>query len=296
MTEKYDTFDFEYDPEESFADMDGLTTYLSEIGRYKLLSNEETTDLFVRASGGDKEARDKLIAHNLKLVVKYAKLIKQSYKSNVPLIDLIQAGNMGLMRAVEKFDFTRGYAFSTYAIWWIRQSIIRHIYESENSIRVPVHMSEKFTTISKAESAFIDANGREPTYEELSDDVKMTEKEYNLFKTVNTQVSSLNFTVGDDDSCEVMDLVNVGTDDPVYEETEREMLKSAINEVLDGMEPREAYIIRARYGLDGDTPKTLEQIGADLGITRERVRQLETIAMRKLRTSVSAAPIRSYAS
>lgn len=285
----------ELNQQETYHDTDSLSTYLSEIGRYKLLTNEETVELFKKIQQGDREAYNKMVTHNLKLVVKYAKVIKQSYKSNVPLTDLIQAGNIGLMRAVDKFEYKRGYAFSTYAIWWIRQSIVRHIYEVENAIRVPVHMSEKFTTISKAENSFKELNGREPSFEELSDSVKMTKKEYKLYKTVNTQVSSLNYTVGDDDNCELINFVNNGPEDPVYEETSQEMLKSTINEVLDNMDEREAHIIRARYGLDGCPPMTLEQIGKEMGITRERVRQLESLAMKKLRTSVTASSIRAFA-
>ena len=290
-----DMADLEY-TEESYQDTDSLSAYLSEIGRYKLLTGEETTELFKKIEKGDREAYNEVVVHNLKLSVKFAKQIKQTYKSNVPMLDLIQAGNMGLMRAVDKFDYRRGYAFSTYAIWWIRQSIVRHIYETENAIRVPVHMSEKFTTISKAENSFRDIHGRDPSYEELSPKVRMTEKEYKLFKSVNTQVASLNYNVGDDDDCEVMNFVSDGSSDPVYEETEREMLKATIREVLSNMDPREAYIINARYGLDGERPKTLEQIGSELGITRERVRQLESLAMRNLRTSVEAESVRAYAS
>ena len=142
--------------QEIYQDADSLTTYLSEIGKYKLLSNDEIKDLFQKIEKGDRDAYNTVVTHNLKLVVKYARVIKQSYKSNVPLTDLIQAGNIGLMRAVDKFEYEKGYAFSTYAIWWIRQSIVRHVYESENVIRVPVHMSEKFTSIDNAENNFKD--------------------------------------------------------------------------------------------------------------------------------------------
>lgn len=281
--------------QETYQDADSLTTYLSEIGKYKLLSNDEIKDLFQKIEQGDRDAYNTVVTHNLKLVVKYARVIKQSYKSNVPLTDLIQAGNIGLMRAVDKFEYQKGYAFSTYAIWWIRQSIVRHVYESENVIRVPVHMSEKFTSIAKAENTFKDMYGHEPTFEELSASVKMTKKEYKLYKTVNTQVSSLNYTLGDDDNCELMNFVHSGSEDPVYEETSQEMLKNTINDVLDSMDPREARIIRARYGLDGNAPMTLEEIGREMGITRERVRQLESLAMKKLRTSVTASSIRAFA-
>lgn len=269
--------------EQDFADVDSLTTYLGEIGRYKVLSNEEVTELFKKIEKGNKEAFDKVVNHNLKLVVKYAKTIKQSYKSCIPLLDLIQAGNLGLIHAVEKFEYKQGFAFSTYAIWWIRQAIVRHIYETESSIKLPVHTSEKFTTIAKAESEFKDANGREPTFSELKERISVTEKEYELYKTFDTTVASLNYQVGEDEDCELQNLIKDGSDDPVYDETSRVLLKETIKNILSSLDERERFILTKRYGLDDGDPETLEEIGKELGITRERVRQLEAQAMRTLR-------------
>lgn len=269
--------------EQDFADVDSLTTYLGEIGRYKVLSNEEVTELFKKIEKGNKEAFDKVVNHNLKLVVKYAKTIKQSYKSCIPLLDLIQAGNLGLIHAVEKFEYKQGFAFSTYAIWWIRQAIVRHIYETESSIKLPVHTSEKFTTIAKAESEFKDANGREPTFSELKERISVTEKEYELYKTFDTTVASLNYQVGEDEDCELQNLIKDGSDDPVYDETSRVLLKETIKNILSSLDERERFILIKRYGLDDGDPETLEEIGKELGITRERVRQLEAQAMRTLR-------------
>lgn len=269
--------------EQDFADVDSLTTYLGEIGRYKVLSNEEVTELFKKIEKGNKEAFDKVVNHNLKLVVKYAKTIKQSYKSCIPLLDLIQAGNLGLIHAVEKFEYKQGFAFSTYAIWWIRQAIVRHIYETESSIKLPVHTSEKFTTIAKAESEFKDANGREPTFTELKERISVTEKEYELYKTFDTTVASLNYQVGEDEDCELQNLIKDGSDDPVYDETSRVLLKETIKNILSSLDERERFILTKRYGLDDGDPETLEEIGKELGITRERVRQLEAQAMRTLR-------------
>ena len=271
--------------EQDFADVDCLTTYLNEIGKFKVLSNEEVTNLFKKIEKGDREAFEKVVNHNLKLVVKNAKAIKQSYKSCTPLLDLIQAGNVGLIHAVEKFEYKQGFAFSTYAIWWIRQAIVRHIYETEHSIKLPVHTSEKFTTISKAENSFKETYGREPTFEELSKTVKMTRKEYDLYKTFDTQVASLNFSVGDDDDCELQNLIKDGSDDPVYDETSKTFLKETVKKILKILDERERTIIVKRYGLDGGDPETLEEIGREIGITRERVRQLEAQAMRKLRAN-----------
>lgn len=269
--------------EQDFADVDSLTTYLGEIGKYKVLSSEEVTNLFKKIEKGDKEAFDTVVNHNLKLVVKYAKTIKQSYKSCIPLLDLIQAGNIGLIHAVEKFEYKQGFAFSTYAIWWIRQAIVRHIYESENAIKLPVHTSEKFTTLSKAESEFRDANGRDPSCEELRKKVSFTDKEYELYKTFDTTVASLNYQVGEDEDCELQNLIKDGSDDPVYDETSRVLLKETVKNILLTIGERERIILTKRYGLDGNDPETLEEIGKELGITRERVRQLEAQAMRTLR-------------
>jgi len=277
------------------CDIDLLNQYLKEIGKYKLLNNEEIDDLFEKYSQGDMNAHDSIVVHNLRLVVKYAKTIKYSYKADEPLMDLIQAGNIGLMHSVEKFEYKKGFAFSTYASWWIRQSIIRHIYDNENAIRVPVHMSEKFTTISKAIKTLSAEMGKEPTFEELEKIIKVTKKDYLLFKSIDTNVTSLNITIGQDNDCELMDLVSSDSQDPVYDEAKQNILSETIYNFLSGLEERERYILQERYGLNGSTPKTLEEIGKDLDITRERVRQIETIAMRKLRTSAKASSIRAYA-
>ena len=277
------------------GDTDSLKQYLREIGRYELLSEDETKTLFKRIEAGDKAAHDVVVEHNLRLVIKYAKSIKKAYRADEPIMDLVQAGNIGLMRAVDKFEVDKGYAFSTYASWWIKQSIIRHIYDNESAIRVPVHLSERFVAISKAIRIFREETGREPTYEELSKHVKISPKDYELFKSVDRNITSLNVAVGDDGDCELMDFVSSGTSaDPVYDETQHKMLGETINDVLDKLDERERYIIKARYGLDGHITQTLEEIGADLGITRERVRQIETVAMKKLRTSVKASSIRAF--
>lgn len=277
------------------AETDTLKQYLKEIGKYELLNNADQEALFRRIRKGDREAHNIVVEHNLRLVVKYAKSIKRAYRVEESIMDLVQAGNIGLMRAVDKFEFDKGYAFSTYASWWIKQSIIRHIYDNESAIRVPVHLSERFVAISKAIRIFREETGREPTYEELSKHVKISPKDYELFKSVDRNITSLNVAVGDDGDCELMDFVSSGTSaDPVYDETQHKMLGETINDVLDKLDERERYIIKARYGLDGHITKTLEEIGADLGITRERVRQIETVAMKKLRTSVKASSIRAF--
>ncbi len=263
------------------GDTDSLKQYLREIGRYDLLSEEETKTLFKRIESGDKAAHDVVVEHNLRLVVKYAKSIKKAYRADEPIMDLVQAGNIGLMRAVDKFEVDKGYAFSTYASWWIKQSIIRHIFDNESSIRVPVHMSERFVTLSRTIRTFREEKGVEPTFEELSKLIKVTKKEYDIFKSLDRNVISLNSIVSEDTDSELIDFVPGGdTADPVYEETK--------------LDARESYIVKARYGLDGMPSKTLEEIGADLGITRERVRQIETVAMKKLRTSVKAEALRAY--
>ena len=277
------------------GETDSLKQYLREIGRYDLLTEDEVKTLFKRIEAGDKAAHDVVVEHNLRLVVKYAKRIKKSYRAEEPIMDLVKAGNIGLMRAVDKFEVDKGYAFSTYASWWIKQSIIRHIFDNESSIRVPVHMSERFVSLSRAIRNFQEENGREPTFEELSKRVNITKKEYEVFKSLDRNVISLNTVINEESDTEIIDFIPcTEAADPVYEETHQKMLCETINDVLARLETRESYIIKARYGLDGMPAKTLEEIGRDLGITRERVRQIETIAMKKLRTSVKAEALRAY--
>lgn len=277
------------------GETDSLKQYLREIGRYDLLTEDEVKTLFKRIEAGDKAAHDVVVEHNLRLVVKYAKSIKKAYRAEEPIMDLVQAGNIGLMRAVDKFEVDKGYAFSTYASWWIKQSIIRHIFDNESSIRVPVHMSERFVSLSRAIRNFQEENGREPTFEELSKRVNITKKEYEVFKSLDRNVISLNTVINEESDAEIIDFIPcTEAADPVYEETHQKMLCETINDVLARLETRESYIIKARYGLDGMPAKTLEEIGRDLGITRERVRQIETIAMKKLRTSVKAEALRAY--
>lgn len=282
--------------EDDRVDTSALKQYLREIGKYRLLEPKEVEDLFKRTRDGDKEAYNKLVVHNLRLVVKYAKIIKKTYKVEESIMDLIQAGNIGLMRAVDKYEYKKGYAFSTYATWWIRQSIVRHIYDNEGTIRVPVHMSEKFIAISKAIEAFKEQEGREPTFEELKEHVKLSEKDYKLYKTFDKNVASLNTTIGEDGDSELMDFISSDdSPDPVYEEAKNILLSDTVREVLEKLDKREGYIIQERFGLNGRTPKTLEEIGYDLGLTRERVRQIESVAMKKLRTSAKASSIRAFA-
>ena len=277
------------------GETDSLKQYLREIGRYDLLTEDEVKTLFKRIEAGDKAAHDVVVEHNLRLVVKYAKSIKKAYRAEESIMDLVQAGNIGLMRAVDKFEVDKGYAFSTYASWWIKQSIIRHIFDNESSIRVPAHMSERFVSLSRAIRNFQEENGREPTFEEISKRVNITKKEYDVFKSLDRNVISLNTVINEESDTEILDFIPcTEAADPVYEETHQKMLCETINEVLARLETRESYIIKARYGLDGMPAKTLEEIGRDLGITRERVRQIETIAMKKLRTSVKAEALRAY--
>ncbi|MBQ5762074.1 MAG: sigma-70 family RNA polymerase sigma factor [Clostridia bacterium] len=277
-----------------YSESDALKQYLREISKYDLLSDEQIVELFKRIEQGDRVAYDVVVEHNLRLVVKYARSIKKSYRAQEPVMDLVQAGNIGLMRAVDKFEVDKGYAFSTYASWWIKQSIIRHIYDNESAIRVPVHMSEKFVGISRSIRNFQEETGREPTFEEIEKKSNVTRKEYNLFKSIDRNVLSLNATAGEDDS-EFGDFIRDGdSSDPVYEAANKTLLSETVQEVLGKLDSREAYIIKARYGIGDSYVKTLEEIGSDLGITRERVRQIESIAMKKLRTSIKAESLRSY--
>lgn len=280
---------------QNLCDVDSLKQYLHEIGRYDLLTDDEIKTLYKRIKDGDKAAHDVVVEHNLRLVVKYAKSIKKAYRAQEPIMDLVQAGNIGLMRAVDKFDIDKGYAFSTYASWWIKQSIIRHIFDNESSIRVPVHMSERFVTLSRFMRNYQEEYGVEPSFDEISKNVNISQKEYDVFKSLDRNVVSLNSVISDDSDTEIQDFISSDeSSDPVYDEIKQKMLCETINDVLARLEYRESYIIKSRYGLDGVPAKTLEEIGTDLGITRERVRQIESVAMKKLRTSVKAEALRAY--
>ncbi len=262
------------------ASQDTVRSYLNEIGRILLLTAKEEVDLAQRIERGDESAREHLITANLRLVVSVA---KKYTGHGIPLLDLIQEGNAGLMRAAEKFDWRRGYKFSTYATWWIRQAVTRAIAEQSRTIRLPVHVHEKLTKSYRVQRDLQLRLGREPTDDEIAGEMEMSEDQIGELKQAARLPISLETPIGEDGDTEIGHLI---PDDDAVEPMEaatRQLLTEQLDNVMEMLDPREQKILRLRYGLDDDTPRTLDQVGQEFGLTRERIRQIESQALRKLR-------------
>ena len=257
-----------------------LRLYLNDIGKYPLLTPEEEVTLAKKIKRGDKKAKEKMIRSNLRLVVKIA----QDYNHfGLPYLDLISEGNIGLIKAIERFDPSKGGKLSTYAAWWIKQSIKRALANQSKTIRLPVHLVEKVSRIKKAEDKLRELHKREPSNEEIAQAVNLPINKVAHFKSVAIRPSSLDITVGKDDSTKLGDLIgdrNASTpSDDYFNKSQIDDIHDALKEI----EERESQIIIMRFGLDNQRPKTLEDVGVALGLTRERVRQLQYIALRQLR-------------
>ena len=262
------------------ATQDPLKLYVRQIGDGRLLTPAEERELARRKDAGDEAAKRKLIESNLRLVMS----ITRSYtKAGVPLLDLIQEGNLGLIRAVEKFDYKMGFKLSTYATWWIRQSVTRALAEQGRTIRLPVHVADQVRRVMRGRRLLAQKLNRDPTYDEIAAETGFTpERVGELLELVQDPVS-LETPVGDGESM-YGDLVeDTNTAGPDVETAER-LRSSEVAAALDRLNPRMRRVLSQRFGLDGTAPKTLDEVGADLGVTRERVRQLESRALRALRT------------
>jgi RNA polymerase primary sigma factor len=259
---------------------DSVRVYLREIGKIRLLTMQEEVTLAKRIEHGDEEAQKKLIEANLRLVVSVA---KKYTKRGLLFLDLIQEGNQGLIRAVEKFKYRKGYKFSTYAIWWIRQAITRAIADQARTIRIPVHMVETINKLRKASRKLVQKLGREPAVEELSAEVGLPiEKVKNIMKTAMDPISLETPINGEEDS-HLGDFVEDKSALPPAETAFNLILKEQINKVLATLTERESRVIKYRFGLEDGWQRTLEEVGQKFGVTRERIRQIEAKALRKLR-------------
>ncbi|AMB99812.1 RNA polymerase subunit sigma [Aerococcus urinaehominis] len=259
---------------------DPVRMYLKEIGRVDLLTADEEVALAKRIEEGDPIAKQELAEANLRLVVSIA---KRYVGRGMSFLDLIQEGNMGLMKAVEKFDYTKGFKFSTYATWWIRQAITRAIADQARTIRIPVHMVETINKLVRIQRQLLQDLGREPTPEEIGAEMDLpTEKVREILKIAQEPVS-LETPIGEEDDSHLGDFIEDQDATSPVEHTSQELLKEQLNEVLDTLTDREENVLRLRFGLEDGQSKTLEQVGQQFGVTRERIRQIEAKALRKLR-------------
>ena len=273
----------EIDPTSVASDVkinDPVRMYLKEIGRVELLTADEEVALAQRIEQGDPVAKQELAEANLRLVVSIA---KRYVGRGMSFLDLIQEGNMGLMKAVEKFDYHKGFKFSTYATWWIRQAITRAIADQARTIRIPVHMVETINKLVRIQRQLLQDLGREPTPEEIGAEMDLpTEKVRDILKIAQEPVS-LETPIGEEDDSHLGDFIEDHDATSPADYTSAELLKEQLNEVLDTLTDREENVLRLRFGLEDGQSKTLEQVGQQFGVTRERIRQIEAKALRKLR-------------
>jgi RNA polymerase primary sigma factor len=260
-----------------------IKLYLREIGQVKLLTPGEEVELAARIKKGDKKAREQMIKANLRLVVKIA----HDYEGlGLPLLDLISEGNIGLMKAVERFDPAKGGKLSTYGAWWIKQSIKRALANQSKTIRLPVHLVDKISKMRRLSLKLQEELGREPTDEELAEELGMTASRVTQLRTAAIRPASLDAPIGDDESNNFAEIVQDENAETPYEELEDKTVTKMLQEMVKTLDPREATILRYRFGLDGGSEKTLEEVGAKFGVTRERVRQIQNIALTKLRKMI----------
>ena len=270
-----------------------IKMYLREIGQIPLLSYEEEIDYAQRVLNGEEEAKQKLIESNLRLVVSIA---KKHTNRGLKMLDLIQEGNMGLMKAVEKFEYEKGFKFSTYATWWIRQAITRAIADQGRTIRIPVHMIETINKIKKESRIILQETGKEPTAEELAKKLELPVEKVKSILEMNQDPISLETPVGSEEDSELGDFVEDDKFANPYDATTRVLLKEQLDEVLKTLNDREEMVLRYRYGLDDGSQKTLEEVGKIFNVTRERIRQIEVKALRKLRHPSRRKKLEDYRS
>ena len=272
---------------------DPVRMYLKEIGRIKLLSPEEELEVAKRMAEGDEEARKRMSEANLRLVVSIA---KRYVGRGMQLLDLIQEGNLGLMKAVEKFDYTKGYKFSTYATWWIRQSITRAIADQARTIRIPVHMVETINRVLRTSHAMVQQLGREPTTQEIADELHLEVSKVEEVLKIAQEPVSLETPIGEEEDSHLGDFVPDDEASQPSEEASYSLLREQLEEVLSTLTSREQQVLRMRFGLTDGRPHTLEEVGRQFDVTRERIRQIESKALRKLRHPSRSKKLRDFLS
>jgi len=270
---------------------DPVRMYLKEIGRIPLLVAEEEVDLAQRVEKGEKKARSKLIQSNLRLVVSIA---KRYLGRRMNFLDLIQEGNQGLMRAVEKYDWRRGFKFSTYATWWIRQAITRAIADQARTIRIPVHMVETINKLSQTARRMTQELGREVTNEELAEKMELTPQRVQEIFKIAQETTSLEKPVGDEEDSFLGDFIQDTSQPSPYDSASKQFLKENIDEVFQTLSEREAMVLKMRFGLSGHRSMTLEEVGKEFNVTRERIRQIEAKALKRLKHPSRRKKLQDY--
>ncbi len=271
--------------------IDPVRQYLREIGRVPLLTAEEEIELAKRYEKGDKKPKDKLTESNLRLVVSIA---KKYIGRGLSLLDLIQEGNQGLIRAVEKYDWRKGFKFSTYATWWIRQAITRAIADQARTIRIPVHMVETINKLYRTSRRLMQELGREPTPEEIGEQLELDPDRVREIFKIAQETTSLEKPVGEDEESFLGDFIPDETTLSPVDQASKQLLKDHLEEVLDTLSDREKKVLKLRFGLDGRKPMTLEEVGKVFGVTRERIRQIEANAIRKLKHPSRRKKLQDY--
>ena len=270
---------------------DPVRMYLKEIGRIKLLTPEEEQEIAKKMAEGDEDARKRMSEANLRLVVSIA---KRYVGRGMQLLDLIQEGNLGLMKAVEKFDYTKGYKFSTYATWWIRQSITRAIADQARTIRIPVHMVETINRVLRTSHSMVQKLGREPTTKEIADELHIEESKVEEVLKIAQEPGSLETPIGEEEDSHLGDFIQDDEASQPSEEASYTLLREQLEEVLSTLTPREEQVLRMRFGLTDGKPHTLEEVGKEFDVTRERIRQIESKALRKLRHPSRSKKLRDF--
>ena len=270
---------------------DPVRMYLKEIGRIKLLTPEEEQEIAKKMAEGDEDARKRMSEANLRLVVSIA---KRYVGRGMQLLDLIQEGNLGLMKAVEKFDYTKGYKFSTYATWWIRQSITRAIADQARTIRIPVHMVETINRVLRTSHSMVQKLGREPTTKEIADELHIEESKVEEVLKIAQEPVSLETPIGEEEDSHLGDFIQDAEASQPSEEASYTLLREQLEEVLSTLTPREEQVLRMRFGLTDGKPHTLEEVGKEFDVTRERIRQIESKALRKLRHPSRSKKLRDF--